>query len=68
MEVKTMPSPVHGQYYKRAGGAWRKKKGGHSYRHVGSGKGNYAKRSVTSDRKRKAQKSSKRKRYPQEYD
>jgi len=63
-----MPSPVLGKaYYKRKGGAWRKV--GHSYKKVGYGRGNYSKRSKSSDRARRAKKNVKlRRRYPQHYD
>jgi len=63
-----MPSPVHGSYYRRKGGAYRKSHKGHGYKKVGSGHGMYAKRNLPSDRRRRARKSGLRRRYPQHYD
>jgi hypothetical protein len=64
-----MPSPLlGGKFYKRKGGAYKKR--GHVYTHVGSGNGNYSKRNIEQDRKRKATHKGRKlvKRYPQEYD
>jgi hypothetical protein len=65
-----MPSPVKGKFYLRKDGAYVKIKG--HYKKVGKDKykmlKHYAKRDIRQDRRLRAEKSPKRKSYPQEYD
>jgi len=70
-----MPSPIkihkrQGDFYKRKGGAWIRLKNGY-FKHVGTGRGDYSKRNVISDRHRTATAIKDKKkvaRYPQAYD
>ncbi len=69
-----MPSPaekrVEGKFYRRKDGAWVKirgrmvKVGADKYKHLP----HYSKHSVSSDRKRRARKSKKRRKYPHAFD
>jgi len=65
-----MPSPARGSgFYKRKGGAYKKSKAGHGFKHVGSGNGTHSKRDPQMDRGRRATKNgAMRKRYPNHYD
>lgn len=67
-----MPSPIiktyYGKFYKRKGGAWKISKRTGDVIYVGSGNGTHSRRNIEQDKRRRAKKSSLRKRYPQEYD
>lgn len=66
-----MPSPCRGTgFYKRKGGAYKKSRKGHAYKHVGYGKGTHSLRSPTQDRARRARKGTpkQKRRYSQHYD